>query len=134
MAWVWLIAASISCPMCSSKYGKCHFSGDSMTPSRETNSEATTVLMSTSFVRCCKRSHVHVWATGRGGDRARPQNLPFTHSGEQGHDQNIARYLLSPVNCACYYSPSWASSGHVAHFLTFLEAPESAAHYVGVVN
>ena len=52
----------------------------------------------------------------------------------RGHDQNMAPYLLSPVNSACYYAPPWAPSGHVAHSLAFLEAPESAAHYVGVVN
>src|SRR5215211_6003554 len=34
-----------------------------MTPSSDTNSDATTLLMSTSFVRSCKRSHVHVSAT-----------------------------------------------------------------------
>jgi hypothetical protein len=50
------------------------------------------------------------------------------------HDQNIASYLLSPVNCARYYVPPWASSGHVAHYLAYLEAPEFAAHYVGVVD
>src|SRR5215213_4409994 len=63
MASVWPIAAPISCPISSSKYGKCHFSGDSMTPSNDTNSDATTLLISTSFVRSCKRSHVHVSAT-----------------------------------------------------------------------
>ena len=46
----------------------------------------------------------------------------------------MALYLLSPVNGACHYAPPWASGGHVAHSLTFLEAPESAAHYFGVVN
>src|SRR5215211_5712076 len=34
-----------------------------MTPSSDTNSDATTLLMSTSFVRSCKRSHVHVSVT-----------------------------------------------------------------------
>ena len=62
------------------------------------------------------------------------KNTPITHSGEWGHDQNIAPYLLCPVNCACYYAPPWAPSGHVAHSLAFLEAPESAAHYVSVVD
>src|SRR5919107_4887281 len=52
----------------------------------------------------------------------------------RGHDQNIAPYLLCPVNGACYYAPPWAPSGRVAHSLAFLEAPESAAHYVGVVD
>jgi hypothetical protein len=52
----------------------------------------------------------------------------------RGYDQNIAPYLLSPVNCTCYYAPHWAPSGHVAHSLAFLEAPESAARYVGVMN
>src|ERR687890_398736 len=52
----------------------------------------------------------------------------------RGHDQHIAPYLLSPVNFACYYASPWAHSGHVAHSLAFLEAPESAAHYVGVVD
>src|SRR5215216_6107486 len=63
MASVWPIAAPISCPISSSKYGKCHWSGASTTPSSDTNSDATTLLMSTSFVRSCKRSHVHVSAT-----------------------------------------------------------------------
>src|ERR671917_1835034 len=62
MASVWPIAATISCPISSSKYGKRHWSGDSITPSSDTNSHATTLLMSTSFVRSCKRSHVHVSA------------------------------------------------------------------------
>src|SRR5687768_11602949 len=59
--------------------------------------------------------------------------LPLTRV-TRGHDQNIASYLLSPVNFSCYYASPWAPSGHVAHSLAFLEAPESAARYVGVVN
>src|SRR5215203_2137678 len=52
----------------------------------------------------------------------------------KGHDQKIAQYLLSPVNCACYYAPPCAPCGHVAHTLAFFEASESAAHYGGVVD
>ena len=42
------IAAPIASPIWSLKYGKCHFSGDSTTPSSETNSDATTFLIKTS--------------------------------------------------------------------------------------
>src|SRR5215208_3478181 len=44
--------AAIAAPMASAiwslKYGKCHFSGDSTTPSSEMNSDATTFLIRTS--------------------------------------------------------------------------------------
>src|SRR5215216_3899691 len=42
------IAAPIASPIWSLKYGKCHFSGDSTTPSSDTNSDATTFLIRTS--------------------------------------------------------------------------------------
>src|SRR5215217_4480900 len=42
------IAAPIASPIWSLKYGKCHFSGDSTTPSSDTNSDATTFLIGTS--------------------------------------------------------------------------------------
>src|SRR5215207_7163245 len=42
------IAAPIASPIWSLKYGKCHLSGDSTTPSSETNSDATTFLIRTS--------------------------------------------------------------------------------------
>src|SRR5918996_5788729 len=45
-----------------------------------------------------------------------------------------SRSLLNPVNCACYFAPPRAPSGRVADSLAFLEAPEPAAHYFGVVN
>src|SRR5215212_1390367 len=101
MASVWPIAAPISCPISSSKYGKCHFSGDSMTPSSDTNSDAMTLLMSTSFVRFCKRSHVHVSATvgapvtGRArrprptADRSSRRAKPSWSSPYRGHDTKM---------------------------------------------
>src|SRR5215208_7388196 len=42
------IAAPIASPIWSLKYGKCHLSGDSTTPSSDTNSDATTFLIRTS--------------------------------------------------------------------------------------
>src|SRR5215204_4528002 len=42
------IAAPIASPIWSLKYGKCHFSGDSTTPSSDTNSDATTFHIRTS--------------------------------------------------------------------------------------
>src|ERR687890_1867331 len=42
------IATPIASPIWSLKYGKCHFSGDSTTPSSDTNSDATTFLIRTS--------------------------------------------------------------------------------------
>src|SRR5918994_1441702 len=42
------IAAPIASPIWSLKYGKCHLSGDSTTPSSDTNSDATTFLIGTS--------------------------------------------------------------------------------------
>src|ERR687897_3467039 len=42
------IAVPIASPIWSLKYGKCHFSGDSTTPSSDTNSDATTFLIRTS--------------------------------------------------------------------------------------
>src|SRR5215213_5262890 len=41
------IAAPIASPIWSLKYGKCHFSGDSTTPSSDTTSDATTFLIRT---------------------------------------------------------------------------------------
>src|SRR5215217_4430532 len=42
------IAAPIASAISSLKYGKCHLSGDSTTPSSDTNSDATTFLIRTS--------------------------------------------------------------------------------------
>src|ERR687896_2553958 len=42
------IATPIASPIWSLKYGKCHLSGDSTTPSSDTNSDATTFLIRTS--------------------------------------------------------------------------------------
>src|ERR671916_2080096 len=53
MASVWAIAAPISCPISSSKYGKCHWSGASMTPSSDTNSDTITFLIGTSSDLVC---------------------------------------------------------------------------------
>ena len=50
MASAVAIAAPISVPISSWKYGKCHSSGDSITPSSDTNSEAITFLIETSCV------------------------------------------------------------------------------------
>src|SRR5829696_10353728 len=47
------IPDAIASPISSLKYGKCHVSGASMTPSRDTNSDATTFLIESSFVRPC---------------------------------------------------------------------------------
>src|SRR5215211_5874816 len=42
------IAAPIASPIWSLKYGKCHFSGDSTTPSSDTSSDAITFLIQAS--------------------------------------------------------------------------------------
>jgi len=44
------IAAPIASPISSLKYGNCHFSGDSMTSSRDTNNPAITFRIDASFV------------------------------------------------------------------------------------
>src|SRR5829696_3891561 len=46
MASAWAISAPTASPISSLKYGKCHLSGASMTPSSDTNSDAITFLTS----------------------------------------------------------------------------------------
>jgi hypothetical protein len=51
MASAAAIAAPTASPISSLKYGSYHFSGDSVTPSSDTNNPAVTFLIETSFVR-----------------------------------------------------------------------------------
>src|SRR4028118_2109572 len=48
------IAAPTASPISSLKYGSCHLSGDSATPSSDTNSDASTFLMWTSSGSKCQ--------------------------------------------------------------------------------
>src|SRR5919107_2108538 len=57
MAPVWPIAASISCPISSSKYGKCHWSGASKTPSSDANSDTITLLTRPPRIVCLLHTH-----------------------------------------------------------------------------
>src|SRR5215211_3304309 len=67
------IAAPIASPISSLKYGRCHLSGDSMTPSSDTNSQATTFLMETSSMSV-GLPHRPVAAYGKSA-RNQPRNL-----------------------------------------------------------
>src|SRR5918994_573349 len=53
MASASAIADPIACPISSLQYGKCHFSGDSITPSSDTNSETITLLTANLLLLGC---------------------------------------------------------------------------------
>src|SRR5215208_6444531 len=97
------IAAPIASAISSLKYGKCHFSGDSTTPSSETSSDAITFLIGSSSESMSQPTFGRL-------------SIPVTHSFASANFQELrngevvrrSHLLLDWVNKASAWAPSVA--------------------------
>src|SRR5947209_12882016 len=97
IASAWAIATPIASPISSLQYGKCHWSGDSMTPSNDKNSDAITFLMETSFVRRSRSSarSIRSGTTDEGGLHEKSDRIGvLVRSEEHTSELQSRQYLV----------------------------------------
>src|ERR671912_820320 len=102
MASAWAISAPTASPISSLKYGNCHLSGASITPSSDTNSDAMTFLMS---ILLGQSTLVMVASYPPPGHSQRPEivlrssslNLPLKLAGEPTSPPQIVK-VSSPTS------------------------------------
>src|ERR687894_7387 len=101
MTSAWAISAPTASPISSLKYGNCHLSGASMTPSSDTNSDAITFLTS---ILLGQSTLVMVASYPPPGHSQRPEiclrsslNLPLKLAGEPTSPPQIVK-VSSPTS------------------------------------